>query len=138
MVEEGAYQRVFYDGTIAPEKFVETMQKPSNVVVFFFDHFEPLGLAWLNGLNGSTAFAHFCGLKSARGRSVEIGRAALGYWMQNFKFLRVILGLTPSNNRLAVRFIERIGFSVMGEIPGVLFDAYQGRDVSAVLSYYVR
>jgi hypothetical protein len=139
MVREGTFHHVFYDGTItSPEAFLETMQKPANVPVFFFDGSEPLGFAWLNGLSGNLAFAHFGGLKSARGRSVKIGQLAVKYWMTNFKFLSVILGITPQPNRLAVRFIERIGFTVLGEIPGVLFDAFKAEKVSAVVSYYAR
>lgn len=139
MVREGTFHRVFYDGHITtPEQFLATMQKPANVPVFFFDGTEPLGFAWLNGLNGGLAFAHFGGLKSARGRSVRVGQLALAYWMKNFTFLRLILGITPQPNRLAVRFIERIGFRVLGEIPNVLWDAYQAERVPAVISYYVR
>ena len=139
MVQEGSFHLVFYDGTITtPEAFKALMQKPANVPVFFFDGSEPLGFAWLNGLNGGLAFAHFGGLKSARGRSVKIGQLAVSYWMANFKFLQVILGITPQVNRLAVRFIERIGFKVLGEIPRVLWDAYRAEKVSAVISYYAR
>jgi hypothetical protein len=139
MVQEGTFHLVFYDGTITtPEAFKATMQKPANVPVFFFDGTEPLGFAWLNGLNSGLAFAHFGGLKAAKGRSVKIGQLAVRYWMANFKFLQVILGITPQPNRLAVRFIERIGFRVLGEIPNVLWDAYRAEKVSAVLSYCAR
>lgn len=139
MVKEGSFHLVFYDGSVTtPEQFLGVMQKPANVPVFFFDGAEPLGFAWLNGLNGGLAFAHFGGLKSARGRSVRIGQLAVAYWMHNFKFLQVILGITPKPNRLAVRFIEKIGFKVLGEIPRVLWDAYRAEKVSAVLSYLAR
>jgi len=139
MMREHSFHILFYDGTITtPEQFMEAMKKPANAPVFFFDGTEPLGFAWLNGFSGGLAFAHFCGLRAARGRSVQVGLLALQYWMTAFVWLRVILGITPSNNRMAVRFVQKIGFTPLGEIPGVLYDAYNAERVSAVLSYYAR
>lgn len=139
MVKEGTFHRVFYDGHITtPEQFLESMQKPANVPVFFFDGSEPLGFAWLNGVSGGLAFAHFGGTLAAKGRSVRVGQMAVRYWFKNFEFLELILGITPQPNRIAVRFIERIGFRVLGEIPGMLWDAYQAERVSAVISYLKR
>lgn len=139
MAREDVFHRVFYDGSVRDARaFLELMQKPANVPVFVFEGAEPLGFAWLNGLNGGIAFAHFCGLKAAKGRTQQLGRLCIGYWMKNFQFLRVILGLTPSNNKLAVRFIQRLGFTPLGEIPGVVHDAYSGERVGAVISYYAR
>jgi hypothetical protein len=139
MVREGSFHLVFYDGTITtPEAFLETMQKPANVPVFFFDGSEPLGFAWLNGLSGSLAFAHFAGLKAVRGRSEKVGRLAIKYWMNYMPFLNVILGITPEPNRLAIRLIQRIGFRPLGVIPGILFDAYKSERVGALVSYYTR
>lgn len=139
MVQEGSFHRVFYEGHITtPEQFLEAMQKPANVPVFFFDGSEPLGFAWLNGVSGGLAFAHFGGLKAARGRAVRVGQLAVKYWLTNFPWLELILGITPEPNRLAVRFIERLGFTVLGTIPRVIWDAYGAERVSAVISYLKR
>lgn len=139
MVREGVFHKVFYDGNVVdPEGFMSVMKKPANVPVFFFDDREPLGFAYLNGLMGGVAFAHFCGLKSALGKTQKIGDMVLSYWMENFKFLHLILGLTPENNRLALRFIRSIGFTSLGVIPGVLYDAYAAEHVGGVVSYYKR
>jgi hypothetical protein len=139
MSQERVFHRVFYDGAVnTPQEFREAMQKPANVPVFFFDGPEPLGFAWLNGLSGGLAFAHFGGLKAAQGRSVVVGRAAVGYWMETFGFLELILGITPSPNRLALKLIQRIGFMVLGEIPKMLWDAHRGEKTNAVISYLKR
>jgi hypothetical protein len=130
---------VFYDGRIkSPQEFKELLQKPSHVAVFFFEGLEPLGFAWLNSFSGNVAFGHFCGLREAVGRTSEIGREVLRYWMGNFTFLDVIFGLTPKNNRLAVKFIQRIVFTVLGDVPNVIYDAYAGERVPGVLSYFAR
>lgn len=139
MVREGVFYKVFYDGNVVdPEGFMSVMKKPANVPVFFFDGHEPLGFAYLNGLVGGMGFAHFCGLRASLGRTNKIGNMVLRYWMANFKFLRLILGLTPQNNKLALRFIRSIGFTSLGVIPGVLYDAYAAERVGGVVSYYTR
>lgn len=138
------FHLVFYDGQVVnPEGFMAVMKKPANVPVFFFRDTEPLGVAWLNGLSGGIAFAHFCGLKAALGSTQKIGRLALNYWMSFARtdggpLLSVILGITPDNNRLAVSFIRRIGFHPLGVIPGILWDAYAAERVGALVSYYAR
>jgi hypothetical protein len=51
----------------------------------------------------------------------------------------VILGLTPSYNRLAVKFLKRVGMTVLGEIPKIR--SIEGRNVDrdgAVISYITR
>ncbi len=139
MRSEGTFERVFYDGVLrSPEDFVEYMHRPSNLPVFFFRGYDPLGFAWLNGIRGGTAFAHFCGLKSARGYTREAGALGLRYWLSAFDFLSVFLGVIAGNNQPAVRYVERIGFKVLGEIPNLVFDAYAGGRVPGVLTYYAR
>lgn len=139
MQQEGVFERVFYSGEVrGPHGFLELMQRPANLPVFFFDESEPLGFAWLNGVHSGVAFAHFCGLKACRGRSVEIGRQALDYWFGAFAFLHVLMGTIPASNRLALRFIRRLGFTVLGEVPGMLYDAKEGKRVPGVISYYAK
>jgi len=139
MKEEGTFHKVFYAGTIvSPEEFLEAMQRPSCASVFFFEGTEPLGVAWLNGYYGGMAFVHFGGFRAARGHTKEVGRLALNYWMTAFSFLSLIFGVTPANNKLALRYIESVGMKTLGEIPGVLYDAYAGEKVAAVISYFAR
>jgi hypothetical protein len=139
MKQEGVFHKVFYDGlVVSPEEFLAAMQRPGIAAVFFFDGHEPIGFAWLNGFVGGLAFVHFCGLRAARGKTLNGGRLAFAYWMKVFTFLSVILGVTPANNKLALRYIKKVGMTVLGEIPNVLYDAYEGEKVAAVLSYYSR
>jgi hypothetical protein len=50
----------------------------------------------------------------------------------------VITGLTPSCNRLAVRWIQKIGMKITGEIPNVIWDAENQKSVPGVISYITR
>ena len=134
MLEEQTFSRVFYDGSVRTSHgFLEAMQKPRNLPVFYFEGTSPMGFAWLNGINGGIAFAHFCGLRGAR--AVELGRMTLDYWFSAFRFLHVVMGTMPASNKLALRFVKRLGFTIVGEVPGMLFDAYEGKRVPGVISY---
>lgn len=138
MKQEGTFHITFYDGNVkTPEDFLGHMKRPANVPVFVFKGIEPLAVAWLNGFHGVIAFGHFCALKAARGQTEKIGRLVLEYWMSNFE-LRAVLGFLPSGNVLARKFIKRIGFKVLGDIPDVLYDAYAGKYVSGTIGYYAR
>lgn len=98
------------------------MKEPANVPVFFFLGTDPIGVAWLNHHSGTKAFAHFLFLRKAWGEhTLKAGRVGLEYWF-SFKvgdepLFDVILGLIPSDNRRAIGFVRRLGFSVLGEIP---------------------
>lgn len=98
------------------------MKQPANVPVFFFVGTDPVGVAWLNNCNGGRAFAHFLFLKKAWGEIAgQAGKIGLDYWF-SFKvgdepLFDVILGLIPSDNKRAVRYARRLGFSVLGDVP---------------------
>ena len=136
MREEGTFTSVFYNGEItSPEAVLALMQRPTNLPVFAFTGSEPTAMAWLNGISGGIAFAHFCTFAAAKGRTVEIGQRVVSFWEVNFKPIRAILGLTPANNKLALRYIKSLGFTVIGTIPKLLVDAYHGELVGGTISY---
>lgn len=136
----GVMTRVFYDGSVSqPKDFLAAMQNKTNYPVFGFHKGEPIGWAWLNGLAETHAQVHFCTLPSAGAKlALKGAKAALLYWFTAMPNLRVITGFTPANNLVAVKFIERVGFKRVGDIPNMLVDAYTGESVDAVLSYYER
>jgi ribosomal protein S18 acetylase RimI-like enzyme len=142
--QEGTFKRVFYEGHIrTPEDFLAMMQKPANVPAFLFRGQEPLGFAWMNGIAGNVAFAHFCFLKASWGRDTDkMGRILLSYWMSfdtgAGPLLDVIFGTVPATNERAVNYVQRLGFVRLGEVPMVMKDAYTGDRASAVILYYSR
>jgi hypothetical protein len=141
---EGKLPRVFLEGGVTtPEDLVEMFKRPVNLPVFAFRGREPIGFAWLNGLSGSRAFAHFCMLDAARGREAfRAFRLFLAYWMSlssgGEPIFDTLLGVVPAKNELAIRFVEMCGCVRVGEIPQMIQDAYTGEKVSAVILYYSR
>ena len=122
-VEEGTFDRVFLDGSISgPDAFLYAMKQPENVPVFFFVGKEPVGVACLTNCQGNRAFGHFLYLKSAWGKFTEqAGRLALDYWfsfkVESRQLFNVILGVIPSENVRAVDYVQRIGMTMLGEVP---------------------
>lgn len=83
------------------------------------------GFAWFNEVSDNHCTGHFCFFKETWGKSAfRLAEAVLRYWfaMPNSvgaPLFDVIIGRTPSENRLAVRFIRKLGFVVVGEIPKI-------------------
>lgn len=136
--KNGVFQTTFYDGTVnSAEEFVAAMKDPSNYPVFAFSGDEPQGFAWLNEVHGNRAFAHFCSLQASWGGMAEkSGRLVLRYWLGMSPSTEFILGMIPGSNTLALRFIEKLGFKRVGEIPNMILNL--GDRDSSVFSYYSR
>lgn len=65
--------------------------------------------------------------------SERIGRRILDGWFQE---LTVIAGLTPETNGRALRFVNHLGFRIMGKLPS--FMTYRGEVCDAVVTAQTR
>jgi hypothetical protein len=103
-------------------------------------------IAWLTDIGVNSAWGHHAVFPCSwgGGKSVCVMLESFKYWF-GFKtneggtMFDVILGLTPSYNRLAVKFLKRVGMTVLGEIPKIR--SIEGRNVDrdgAVISYITR
>lgn len=143
MVEERIARMVFDDHITEGWQFVEfvhaALDAPPRIIpVFMFEGMDVIGMAWLNDLCVPSAFANFVVLRRAWGKAAyTIGRAVIDHWFSwevapGKPMLRVLVGVTPANNRLALSFIRRLGFTRLGKIPHIL----EGK--GAVISYLER
>jgi len=128
---------VFQKSDMTLQEFFEYFTRNDNfpVLVFFHDNFA--GYAWLNGLSCKRAFAHFCFFNSVWGSTETIADAVLDYWFampdkDGTHLFEVLVGATPEDNRLAVRFNKRMGFNQIGVIP------YMEHNKPCVISYKTR
>jgi len=145
MVLDNVLKDVWYAGEVLDaEQFIDQMKSPGNTVVFFLYEGKPAGFAWLNASQDIHAFTHFCMLKNVWGKaSVEIAHRLLAWWFAMEKdgtpLLEVILGRTPKHNKRAVKFLDKVGMKVVGEIPLLSLNYYdQGARSPAVISYITR
>jgi len=143
--EDGIFDTVFYEGNINTEQdFISIMKSANNYPVFIFDEDKtPLGYAWLNGLGNNHAFAHFCYLKRSWGKHTqEFGSKLLKYWFsfpgEEGLLFDVILGNVPDFNKHAHKYIEKLGFKKVGEIPKMCINKSSNRKSSYYLYYYLR
>lgn len=142
---DGTFDTVFYDGSVRSEdEFFGLLRSPENYPIFILVDGVIGGVAWFNDLFRNRATAHFCGFKEVWGKhSVEMGKAALDYWFSFTKkdgspMLDVILGVTPSEFKHAIKFIQSLGFKIIGEVPKVSYHANTSKYSSATLSYIER
>lgn len=143
--EEKTAQIVFQDGFICNGvDFINFLKEPRNLPAFAFIDNKIVGVAWINGITGKHAFAHFALLKSIWGKhSEEVGKAYLQYWFalpstKKEPLLDVILGFIPAKNSHALQFIKRLGFKQVGEIPSIMYNAIDHEYEAGVLSYIKR
>lgn len=136
--------RLFFGMDMDVKKFFQLMQSPTNsVCLALTDTKEPGMLAWLNSWGYNYAFGHFTGFKRSWGASQKFMKAILDYWF-SFKrssgepILDLILGLTPKDNRLAIRAAQRAGFKIMATIDEVKFGADPTTHVGGVWTALTR
>lgn len=95
----------------------------------------PVAFFWLNGFQGRSAQIHFCVYPGHIGEATEIGKATLD-WLKRERWLHSLYGVTPVTHRHVIPFIERIGFKVLGKLPGACFIERLNKHVAAYVSCY--
>jgi len=143
LVDQDLLKTTFWEGHITDEShFVTLARNPHNHMVFFFEERNCVGFAWLSGVTSNFAFQHFCLFKEAWGRSVAVGKNCVDYWFSwpgadGLRLLDVLIGIMPGFNKRAHKYVERLGWTRLGVIPGMFKDLDQNRD-DAVIYYTTR
>jgi len=142
LVAEKLLEIVFWQGGVeTAERFIRVMRRPENFVVVPTLDWEPAGVAWLNGVSGNYAFGHFVFFREHWGRQAEdLGRQVVDYWFEmggNNPVFDVIIGTVPAFNARACRYVERLGFQRLGDIPRMM-RSDNGERYDAVVLYKVR
>jgi RimJ/RimL family protein N-acetyltransferase len=146
MVEEGTANRVFCSQKLfCQHDFLAMFKTRENYLWAITVDGEISGVFWLNHFEERSAQVHYCLFKNAWGRkkSIEIGRQIVRFCLQLKRepqgfVLDVITGVTPANNRLAIRFAEASGMTIAGEIPNLVWLHAEQRSIPAVISYATR
>lgn len=126
LCKEGKKDIVFYDGEIATcDDFVQFMQDDTNYVYAAYERGELLALVWLNNFMGRCAMIHFTMFYNSKGREQGIALYLLNFLLfskdgADFCF-EALFGLTPRVYRHALRFIEKLGFRLVTEMPSAVF-----------------
>lgn len=144
LVDDGTLYTVFYDGTVnSSDEFVELVKARHNLFYIALRGDDIFGFVILNTVEGKTARFHYTTFKKYWGSTVEQCR----HVMQRLLHMRgsqgeflfdVFIGHTPKSNRLGVRMIKRVGGEIVGEIPGLIWNAKNGVSETGIVSYFTR
>lgn len=121
--DQGLHTITWRDGELSSAwDFFRFLVLGKSLVFIVMEEDKIIGMCWLNSFHKEIACGHFIFFREVWGKkTIEAGRAVLDYWFamekDGRKLFKVIVGRTPADNKLAVSFIKRIGFEVLGEIP---------------------
>ena len=140
LVDQELLKTTFWEGTVTDQShFVRLAKSPNNHMVFFFEEQNCVGFAWLSSVTSNYAFAHFCMFKEVWGRAIEIGKTGVDYWFSwpgtDGPLLDVIVGIMPGFNHRAHKYVENLGWTRLGVIPGMFRDKERNREDAVI--YYI-
>lgn len=141
LVEQDSVRTIFYDGSI------DGMARFKNFALADYNRFFALiyqgnieAIAWLNGYEGKSVRVHFGVVDPAiigTGRTVEHGKH-FTRWALSQRDIWTLAGVTPAENKLALRFIKRLGFQRVGVIPEAYECPWTKKAQDIVISYLNR
>lgn len=137
IVEDQREKIVFYGGEIRGlEAFLKYLKEPLNHVVFVvdIDKKEFVFMAWLNGIQRTSAFCHFCGIGKNTYRP-EIGQMVLDYWKTTGVSM-VAIGIIPEINETAIKLTKELGFVDLGIVPHLCYFAETRQTVGGRILFY--
>ncbi|MHB8123110.1 MAG: GNAT family N-acetyltransferase [Desulfuromonadaceae bacterium] len=146
MVKEETATAVFCSGAVKTETdFVAACQsKGTYTVVILKNDGQPAAIIWLKDFCLNHAYGHFCFFKSVWGKqTIDAGRMALDHFFHFARpdgkgLLHVLIGVFPGKNKKALEFVRKLGFTIVGTIPKMIYDEQEDKMVDAVFSYVER
>lgn len=111
-------------------------------VVFRIDDPHPVGHFHLTHFEGLTARLHFSLLRQVHGpEALKIAKATLHLIFKEMRdepqprpLVQTLFGITPTSNRLAIRFLTRSGFKPLATIQNACFIHERNEYIPALLS----
>lgn len=147
MVEDGIAPIVFHAGDVrSPIDFLKKMKGSGTALYIVFYGDDPVGLIWLTHFEAKTCRVHFASFSEVWDQdTVGIGKEAINQVLymtvspesDDFVF-DVLLGLIPSRNVRAIKWLNKVGLTVAGEIPNALWDAEENQSIPGTLLYLTR
>lgn len=149
MEKEGTAKRVFYIGSVTNRiDFLKWMKSPNiSVLIIVEDMIDkvPLALSWITEAKDGRGWFNFNIFKKAWGpQSLEVMALTKKTWFSFMRpdgkepIFRVLMGITPANNKLAIRLMQKMGVTFLGLIPDFVTNHWTGTRCGAYLSYITR
>lgn len=119
MVSDGCYRRFFSlkQQCTSAREFIEYARRKTTWLFSINLDGNLAGFGVCDEHIGDAMYIHVCLFKSAVRESVNIGETALKWLGEKLKGIKTLVGAVPSSNILAVRYMDRLGFKILGTIP---------------------
>jgi hypothetical protein len=139
-------ETVFYDGSVKNlQDFIRFAENPDRR--FYAGYIgrpgalAPAGFVWLDRFAGRSAYVHFNIFPNVPRRDlIALARAVL--WAALFaqdptgrRYLKTLRAAVPQTNRMAIKFMEKIGFVILGPVPDAAYLARENRSVPLIEAY---
>ncbi|WP_320008453.1 hypothetical protein [Maridesulfovibrio sp.] len=137
-VDEGHAEIVFYEGTVRnAAEFVAALKKSVCWVVLKDD--VAVALVWLNRQEGRFARMHWvvfntCPRKHIFEMGLFVNNCILHMKDKDGNYVYdMLLGLIPVRNKVAIKFVEKCGGKICGEVPNGAWIAREGKSENVAL-----
>lgn len=143
IVREETLHDTFYDGYVRNTKDFVKFVKNNEMYFVKLDR-EDVGFFWLSKFSQKSSFVTYCLYKKFWGKkALTISKFCIDFILNRRDsrgeyLLDVVLGLTPTTNKLAIKLLMKIGMTVVGKIPGILYNAKEHMSVDGLFSYKQR
>lgn len=140
ITRENKADDLFYDQTVTNlQEWIAYIYHPNNHVVLVIDETGHVyHIAWLNRYSRGNAYCHHVSLGNYRRRTWP---TLVNYWRQlnaeGKPLVNIILGITPVTNEKAIKLLKMLKFNVLGEIPGLCYNAKEKKNVPGLISFFV-
>ena len=145
IVREESVYKLFYDGSVRNTRdFRKFMRNPDNEIFFVTCKGKEVGFFWLNHFRQKSFFINYCLYRDFWGESaLTISNICIDHILKRTNtegefLVEVLLGLPPANNKLAVNFLLKNDMTILGKVPGFLYDSTTGETVDGIFSYRQR
>lgn len=120
----------FYDGSVTSHhEFRDFVRLDGNEVFFVFYEGKLGMMAWMNDRVHRRACIHFTTLPQTWGRkrdnisaAMKLGRFVVATIVREMG-IDVLVGITPTRNKLACKYVQRVGAVPVGEAPNMCWFA---------------
>lgn len=149
--ESGRAHRFFWDEDAKTDEGFRDFVRRADVDFWLVRYFGiTMAACWLTGRRGRMACIHFCvlpvgGVRRVGGVPIQIraGEFMLGELLgkktrTGRHALDVLVGMTPKNNRPALKYAEALGGRFVGYMPGGAWFKDENINIDLVLTEYTR
>lgn len=142
--KENKVEDFFCDGSVQSGADLVSLLKSQDIVSWIIIYKEEIrGLLWLNRFRSTSATIQIIMLGRPQHNTLRVAKEAMEQVMHlkdtndNYVF-SVLKGFTLAHNFKTLELAKKIGFTLVGKIPNLVYHFYDKKYYDAIISYLVR